>query len=155
MELEPISVALKFGFLVILFLFLLWVARSARRDLVVAGGSGVAERTMATTPGGSRDAWLVVEASDSLEPGTRFDLFGGVTLGRSADAEICFGDRYASGIHARVYPRGDSYFVEDMNSTNGTLLNGAPVVGETELADGWAISIGDTTFRFLSDGVDR
>jgi pSer/pThr/pTyr-binding forkhead associated (FHA) protein len=98
--------------------------------------------------GGTRDAWLVVERSESLTPDTRFDLFGGATLGRSADADISFDDRYASGLHARVYPRGDRYFVEDMNSTNGTLMNGAPLVGENELSDGFTIAIGDTTFRF-------
>jgi pSer/pThr/pTyr-binding forkhead associated (FHA) protein len=38
--------------------------------------------------------------------------------------------------------------VEDMNSTNGTLLNGATLVGEAELIDGDAVQIGDTVFRF-------
>ena len=76
-------------------------------------------------------------------------------LGRSRDAEISFSDSYASGVHARVYPRGDRFFVEDMNSTNGTLLNGAPVYGETELVDGSRIAIGDTTFRFETGGRGR
>ena len=56
-------------------------------------------------------------------------------------------DRYASGIHARVFTRGGRYFVEDMNSTNGTLLNGATLKGEAELIDGDMIQIGDTEFR--------
>jgi len=154
MELEPISLVLRFAFLAILFLFLLWVARSARRDLVrTRSSSAVAyDRTVGPTPGGSRDAWLVVESSSDLDPGTRFDLFGGATLGRSGQAEITFSDRYASGIHARVYPRGEKFFIEDMNSTNGTLLDGAPVVGETELAQGAIVAIGDTSFRFETDG---
>ncbi len=150
MDFEPASVALKFAFLGLLYLFLLWIALSARRDL---------KRSAAIAPepgfggggGTAPDAWLVVDASDSLDPGSRFDLFGGATLGRSAEADIAFSDRYASGLHARVYPRGDRYFVEDMNSTNGTLLNGAPVVGETEIADGSTIAIGDTSFRFQVD----
>lgn len=155
MELEPISLVLRFAFLAILFLFLLWVARSARRDLVrtrSASPSGAYDRTVGPTPGGSRDAWLVVESSTDLEPGTRFDLFGGATLGRSGQAEITFSDRYASGVHARVYPRGERFFIEDMNSTNGTLLDGAPVVGETELAEGAIVAIGDTSFRFETEG---
>ena len=56
-------------------------------------------------------------------------------------------DRYASSIHARVFERGGRYFVEDMNSTNGTLLNGATLKGEAELIDGDAVQIGDTEFR--------
>jgi hypothetical protein len=149
-DFEPVSVALKFAFLGLLYLFLLWIAFSARRDL---------KRSAAVMPdpglggrgGSAPDAWLIVDSSGSLDPGSRYDLFGGVTLGRSADADIAFRDRYASGLHARVYPRGGRYFVEDMNSTNGTLLNGTPVIGEAEIADGSTIAIGDTSFRFEVD----
>jgi hypothetical protein len=151
-DLEPVSTALKFGFLAILFLYLVWIARGARRDLVRSATSIDDVTGIASAPAAGGDAWLVVEAGGDLEPGTRFDLFGGATLGRSAEAEVRFSDRYASGIHARVYPRGGRYFIEDMNSTNGTLLNGAQVVGETELADGWVVQIGDTSFRFEAEG---
>lgn len=157
MELAPISLVLRLAFLAFLFLFLLWIARSARKDLIRAGSAAGApsDRTVGPTPGGNQDAWLVVETSSNLEPGTRFDLFGGATLGRSSEAEIAFSDRYASGIHARVYPRGDRFYIEDMNSTNGTLLDGAPVIGETELADGAVVAIGDTSFRFVTEGAGR
>lgn len=147
MDFEPVSVALKFAFLGLLYLFLLWIAFSARRDLK-RNSDGPSNEPGFGGSGSAPDAWLVVDASRSLDPGSRFDLFGGATLGRSAEADIAFTDRYASGLHARVYPRGDRYFVEDMNSTNGTLLNGAEVIGETELADGSVIAIGDTSFRF-------
>lgn len=152
MDLEPVSAVLKFGFLAILFLYLVWIARGARRDLVRSASATDDVTGIASVPASGQDAWLVVESGGELEPGTRFDLFGGATLGRSSEAEISFTDRYASGIHARVYPRGGRYFIEDMNSTNGTLLNGAQVVGETELADGWVVQIGDTSFRFEADG---
>lgn len=149
MDFEPLSIALKFAFLGVLYLFLLWIALSARKDLRRSAGSGSGDQTGIRSAGGPvRDAWLVVEESESLSRGSRFDLFGGVTLGRSADADIAFTDRYASGLHARVYPRAGRYFVEDMNSTNGTLLNGGPVIGEVEIPDGSTLAIGDTSFRF-------
>ncbi|MDQ5895211.1 MAG: hypothetical protein QG596_1472, partial [Actinomycetota bacterium] len=100
---------------------------------------------------GSYDSWLVVVRGGGLEAGTRFDVFGGVTLGRSGEADVSFTDRYASGLHARLYPRGDRYFLEDMNSTNGTLLDGGAVTSEAELRDGSMIEIGDTAFRFELD----
>lgn len=149
MDYEPISVVLKFGFLAVLFLYLFWIAASARKDLK-RNEDGSRTFSEADT-GGTRDAWLRVESSPELETGTRFDLFGGATLGRSGDADVSFDDRYASGLHARVYPRGGRYFAEDMNSTNGTLLNGGPITAEAELADGDLIAIGDTSFRFESD----
>jgi hypothetical protein len=152
LDFEPVSIALKFAFLGVLYLFLLWIAGSARKDLRRNAGTGPSPETGRRGAGRSApDAWLVVETSESLDPGSRFDLFGGVTLGRSGDADIAFTDRYASGLHARVYARADRYFIEDMNSTNGTLLDGAPVIGEVEIPDGAKIAIGDTSFRFQLD----
>jgi FHA domain len=150
---DPISVALKFGFLAVLFLFLLVIARSALKDLrrtvsPAADATGfhvAADFTGAPRPG---DAWLIAERGGALEPDRRFDLIGGLSIGRSKDADVQIEDRYASGIHARLFPRGERFFVEDMNSTNGTLLNGATLNGEAELIDGDTVEIGDTVFRF-------
>src|SRR4051795_7136649 len=182
MDTEPIAVALKFGFLAVLYLFLLWVARSAYRELRrttvpapeatgIHSTVGPGGRSAATDawlpppapapeapgihspvgPGGrsaATDAWLVAVTGGDLEPGERFDLFGGLSIGRSSDADVRIEDRFASGVHARVYSRGPSYYVEDMNSTNGTFLNGARLDGEARLGDLDAIRIGDTEFRF-------
>jgi hypothetical protein len=149
-DLEPIAVALKFGFIAVLYLFLLWVARSALRDLrftsapphEATGFHDVAAGN------GSADAWLVVVEGGGLRGGERYDLFGGLSIGRSPDADIRVDDRYASGIHARVFSRGGAYYVEDMNSTNGTLFNSQELHGEAELQAGDLIRIGDTEFRF-------
>jgi pSer/pThr/pTyr-binding forkhead associated (FHA) protein len=149
---DPISVALKFGFLAVLYLFLLVIARSAMKDL---------RRTTAPAPDATgfhpapafaevsrgADAWLIAERGGGLEQGARFDLIGGLSIGRSKDADVQIDDRYASGIHARVFARRDRYFVEDMGSTNGTLLNGATLKGEADLIDGDMVQIGDTEFR--------
>jgi FHA domain-containing protein len=149
-DLEPLAVALKFGFLAVLYLFLLWVIRMALRDLRTTAMPGyetgyhdVLEADRAAT-----DAFLVVLQGGGLPEGEHFDLFGGISLGRSADADIRLDDRYASGIHARVFNRGGGYFAEDMNSTNGTLLNSRELHGEAELTPGDVIRIGDTEFRF-------
>lgn len=150
-DLEPLAVALKFGFLAVLYLFLLWVARMALRDLRATATPGF-ESGYHDVVGGpeaaSTDAWLLVERGGGLNRGDRFDLFGGVSLGRGEDADIRLDDRYASGIHARVFSRSGSYYAEDMNSTNGTLLNGQELKGEVELHPGDSISIGDTELVF-------
>lgn len=151
MDYDPISVALKFGFLAVLYLFLLFIARSALKDL---------RRTTAPAPdatgfhaapafqaSASLDAWLVVERGGGLRAGERFDLIGGLSIGRSAEADVRLDDRYASGIHARIFSREGRYYVEDMGSTNGTLLNDAELRGEAELMDGDEVTIGDTRFR--------
>src|SRR5262245_42036400 len=97
---------------------------------------------------GATDAWLIVDQGGGLSKGERFDLFGGVSLGRSPDADIRLDDRYASGIHARVFNRSGGYYVEDMNSTNGTLLNSQELHDEAELSPADTIRKGDTECRF-------
>lgn len=153
MEYDPISVALKFGFLAVLYLFVLVIARSALKDLrrtvsPAPDATGFhAVPAFAEAPGVA-DAWLVAERGGGLGRDQRFDLIGGLSIGRSKDADVQIDDRYASSIHARVFSREGRFFVEDMNSTNGTLLNGATLQGEADLIDGDSVQIGDTVFRF-------
>ena len=152
MAYDPISVALKFGFLAVLYLFLLVIARSAIKDLrrtvsPAPDATGFhASPAYAEAPRGA-DSWLVVERGGGLETDQRFDLIGGLSIGRSKDCDVQIDDRYASSLHARVFERGGRAFVEDMSSTNGTLLNDATLVGEAELIDGDTVQIGDTVFR--------
>jgi hypothetical protein len=153
MNTEPIAVALKFAFLAVLYLFLLWVARSALRELrrTVGPAPEATGFHAAVGPGGrapATDAWLVVVKGGGLTPGERFDLFGGLSIGRSPQADVRIEDRYASGIHLRIYSRGPAYYVEDMNSTNGTFLNDAQLTAEVPLKDLDVVRIGDTEFRF-------
>lgn len=152
MDAEPIAVALKFGFLAVLYLFLFWVSRSALRELRrTTQPAPEATGYHAIGPGGraaATDAELVAVRGGGLDPGERFDLFGGLSIGRSSDADVRIEDRFASAVHSRVYSRGANYYVEDMNSTNGTFLNGALLDGEAELSDLDEIKIGDTEFRF-------
>lgn len=153
MDYEPISVALKFGFLAVLYLFLLWIARSALKDLrgTVApapdatGFHPVPAYEKATAVA---ESWLVALRGGGLREGDRFDLIGGLSIGRSGEADLRIDDRYASGLHARVFSREGNCYVEDMSSTNGTLLNDAELHGESQLIDGDVIRIGDTEFRF-------
>lgn len=152
MDYDPISVALKFGFLAVLYLFLLWVARSALKDLrgTVAPAPDATGFHPVPSPreGGGGDAWLVALRGGGLEEGERFDLIGGLSIGRSGDADLRIDDRYASGLHARIFSREGRAYVEDMSSTNGTSLNDSELHGEAELIDGDVVRIGDTEFRF-------
>ncbi len=153
MDYDPISVALKFGFLAVLYLFLLFIARSALKDLrrTVApapDATGFHHAPAFSPPAGAGDAWLVAERGGGLEGGERFDLIGGLSIGRSGEADVRIDDRYASGLHARIFSRDGRTYVEDMNSTNGTLLNDATLKGEAELVDGDVVRIGDTEFRY-------
>ena len=153
MDYDPISVALKFGFLAVLYLFVLVIARSALKDLrrtlsPAPDATGFHAAPAFTEAPRGPDGWLVAERGGGLERDQRFDLIGGLSIGRSKEADVRIDDRYASSLHVRVFSREGRFYVEDMNSTNGTLLNGATLQGEAELIDRDAIQIGDTIFRF-------
>jgi len=150
---DPVAVALKFGFLAVLYLFLLWVAWSALRD--VAGrrrGRIVDDRDTAThgtdgLPPGLHPR-LEIVAAMGHEPGTVFELNGEATLGRAPTADVLIEDPFASSAHARIFPSGDAMFIEDLGSTNGTYLNERQIDRPEQLQPRDAIRIGDTEYRY-------
>lgn len=148
-DIEPIAVVLRFGFLAVLYVFLFWMMRAALRELKFTSNPDL-ETGYHDAVGGksaSPDAWLVVVKGKGLKKGDRYDLFGGLSIGRSDEADIGISDQFASGVHARIYSRAGSWFVQDLDSTNGTVLNGDDLQGDSELLDGDVIEIGDTRFR--------
>jgi hypothetical protein len=162
MELDPIAVALKFGFLAILYLFLIWMARSALKDLRTGtggdGGYAAPDYEDATgmhvaSQGLGGDAELGrpilrVATGAGLRSGSAYDLSEGALLGRGDGADIRLEDAFASTRHARLVPQGDVIVLEDLGSTNGTYLNGEPLRGPQPLHVGDQIKIGDSEFTF-------
>lgn len=166
--LEPVSVALKFGFLAVLYLFLLWVVRSALKDLRRARAGeewGAPAAAVAPVPedatglhradesllgDGLGEPRLVVEHAAGHPPGIAYDLAHGATLGRG-DVEIRLEDPFASTRHARIDRQGSAIVLEDLGSTNGTYLNDEPLDGPRPLHHGDRIRIGDSEFSYLHD----
>ena len=163
MELDPIAVALKFGFLAVLYLFLLWMARSALKDLRSSpgrdGGSWAAPDYEDATgmhvaseglgaDGALGPPLLRVGSGAGLRAGSAYDLSEGALLGRGEGADIRLEDAFASTRHARLVPQGDVIVLEDLGSTNGTYLNGEPLRGPQPLHVGDRIRIGDSEFSF-------
>jgi len=167
-NLEPVSVALKFGFLAVLYLFLLWVVRSARRDLGPrsAPAAREGERAPVIPPdatgmysasalGGAQIAGraprLVVERAPGHDPGMIYDLDSRLVLGRGENAEIRIEDPFASARHALIYEQGNSVVIEDLGSTNGTYLNEELLETPRPLHPGDRVRIGDSEFSFEVD----
>jgi hypothetical protein len=167
--LAPVSVALKFGFLAVLYLFLLWVARSALRDLRGEGRGGLggvpikgeaipadatglySASTLHSADVAHRAPRLVVERAPGHDPGMIYDLDGDLVLGRGERAEIRLEDPFASSRHARVYEQGNIVVIEDLGSTNGTYLNEELLETGRPLHPGDRVRIGDSEFAFEVD----
>lgn len=157
---QPVSVALKFGFLIVMYLFLLWVSRSALRDLRRSGyTSAVGEDATGLHPVGAvagagavngalRAGRLVVVRAPGHEPGMIYDLDEGAVLGRGAQVEIRLEDPFASTQHARIYEQGSIMVLEDLGSTNGTYLNEELLEGPRPLHRGDRVRIGDSEFSY-------
>jgi FHA domain len=158
MALDPVAVALKFGFLAILYLFLLWMARSALKDLrrggVEAAGpayedaTGMHRATAGFGDGAQGTPKLRVHVAAGLPAGAAYDLSEGALLGRGDSADIKLEDTFASSQHARLVPQGEVMVLEDLGSTNGTYLNGEALRGPQPLHVGDSIRIGDSEFTF-------
>ena len=106
----------------------------ARVAVPAAVGSG---------PGSGASSALVV-----LEPlawsGTTFHLDSETTIGRAAGCRISIDDTHVSKIHARIFAHDGRWFVEDLGSTNGTLVNEVLVEGSAPLEPGYRIRVGET-----------
>jgi pSer/pThr/pTyr-binding forkhead associated (FHA) protein len=83
-----------------------------------------------------------------LDPGTKFDLREGGTMGRADGSDIPIDDPFASSVHARIFPREQFMYIEDMGSTNGTYLNGRRLRAAERLKVGDTVRIGETEYRY-------
>jgi hypothetical protein len=150
---EEALLVLKVAFLVLLYLFIWRIVRSAARDVrmpqesfILAPGSvpGLGSEPQLET------GRLVVVNSPALPEGDELTLnSSALRLGRGSDNDVNLArDEYASSKHARVEPRRDGVWVEDIGSTNGTYLNGIRLTRAKKLAPGDVVRIGETELRY-------
>ena len=141
--------ALKVAFLVLLYLFIWLVVRSATKQvvaspqesMVISARDASALRAQLTPP----TVHLVVRESTSLAPGTTIAITGASRVGRAAESEIVLeSDTTVSSLHATIESRFDGLWVEDEGSTNGTFVNSAPVSSPRLLQRGDIVRIGHT-----------
>jgi hypothetical protein len=150
---EEALLVLKLAFLVLLYLFIWRIVRSAARDVRMPQESFIL--APGSVPGLSTEPQLatgrlVVVTSPALTEGDELALnSSALLLGRGSDNDVNLArDEYASSKHARVEPRRDGVWVEDVGSTNGTYLNGIRVTRAKRLAPGDVVRIGETELRY-------
>ncbi|HLX31254.1 MAG TPA: FHA domain-containing protein [Gaiellaceae bacterium] len=155
-----VLLVLKIAFLVLLYLFVWRVIRSAGRERTVAHSDSMILTPDAAAAAGlgralrpRRPVRLVVQRSPSLEAGSEFPVDSApVTIGRGGQNDLVLdGDEFASARHARIEARGDGVWVQDLESTNGTFVNGARVVGAERLKPGDVLRVGETDLRVEED----
>ena len=151
---EEALLLLKILFLVLLYLFIWRIVRTAARDVrlpqesfVLAPGSvpglGVEQPDVEAGK-------VIVVKSPALDEGEEWQLNSApLTFGRSEQNDVQLQrDEYASSKHARIEPRRDGVWLEDIGSTNGTYLNGIRLTRPKRLAAGDIVRIGETELRY-------
>jgi pSer/pThr/pTyr-binding forkhead associated (FHA) protein len=135
-------------FILLLYLFIWRVVRTASRDLRLPQESFLLSPAPALADGHVQGR-LVAEASPSLQIGQTFEIGAApITIGRSDENAIPLpADDYASGEHARIETLRDGLWIVDLGSTNGTFVNGEQIDGRERLEEGDVVKVGGTELR--------
>jgi hypothetical protein len=151
---DEVLLVLKIAFLVLLYLFIWRIVRTASRDLRLPQESFILAPSSQAGVQPVRRGWgtarLVVVKSPDLDEGQDFEVDSAqLTIGRGGQNDIPIrSDEYASARHARFEPRHDGVWVQDLGSTNGTYLNGARLERPRRLSQGDVVRVGETDLRY-------
>lgn len=156
---------LRFAFLALVWILVVIVVFALRRDLgvgqrtrTVPAGAGRKERKQAATQAAEPPA--APAASDQPPQARRLVVLEGqragtelplsaspLLLGRAQEATLVLDDDYASGRHARLFPQGSRWFLEDLGSTNGTFVDDVQLTRAQPVDPGQRIRIGKTVME--------
>jgi pSer/pThr/pTyr-binding forkhead associated (FHA) protein len=155
---EQLLLILKIAFLVLLYIFIWRIVRSASRDILSPNESFVLAPGAAPgglmqdspLPAGSGGGRLVVVKSPTRPEGEEHRLNGvALSVGRSSTNDVELrGDGFASARHALFQPRPDGVWIEDVGSTNGTFVNGIRLERARKLTAGDVVRVGETDLRY-------
>lgn len=135
-----LDVALLVGKLLLLAFLYLFVFAAVRAGIGLVRGQR--ERSASAL-------MLAVERGPRELTGVKVPIAGPVVIGRSPGADIVIGDDFVSATHARVTPAGDGALLEDLGSTNGTVVDGSRVGSPVALRAGSIIDIGSTRLKVV------
>lgn len=151
---EIVLQGFRFGFLLLLWLFIFAAFRVVRADLFggrVGRVASVPPRAAAPSrKRGSKGPRTLVVTAGPLT-GTKITLGEQpILVGRADDSTLVLTDDFASSRHARLTNRGGQWYVEDLGSTNGTYLDQQRVQGPLLINPGQPIRIGQTALELRS-----
>lgn len=145
------------GFLALLWIFIFSIISVIRADLfgqkvVSKVASAKLPNAFVTSPGsGSKPAEqkatkLVVTAGEKI--GTEIALAGRqLTIGRAGDSDLIVDDEYTSTHHAKLVYINGEWLIQDLDSTNGTLLDGKKVATTQVVPNNTQVRVGQTSFE--------
>jgi len=142
--------ALRVAFIFLVYFFLYQIARVTIRELVTIGHvTSAPGMTGPVLPDPSSALEVIDPAESSLPPGVHLPLEHYTTVGRRDDNSMVIDDGFVSGSHAELVFDGGAWWLQDLNSTNGTFVNNQPVQGRIRLSDGDIVQFGRVRLRAI------
>ena len=119
------------------------------RTVLVTDGRGVGDLTMI---GERQKVVNLPRAKLVLGPGTDVPVpaTSALTIGRDATSGVVLDDLQASRQHARIVYEQDAFWIEDLQSLNGTRVNGGPITRQ-KLESNDQIGVGDSVLTFVTE----
>ncbi|VXB96990.1 FHA domain-containing protein [Citricoccus sp. K5] len=172
--------ALRLGLLLVMWILIISIVSSQGRDLMVGArnkvrprgknpapvAAGAAAGTVGSPSGGApasgtggqstgqqqaRPLPTRLQVTEGPLQGSVVELHGSpLLLGRAQEADLVLDDDYVSGRHARLFPQGSRWFLEDLGSTNGTYVSGSQLTRTVAVDPGTPIRIGKTVLELRS-----
>jgi len=148
---DGVLTILKFCLLALLYLFLarvVWTVVSEFRAVPAPAAPVPQPAPASAKPKPPRRSWRLLVVAPPSAHGRVFDVNGELTIGRAPGCGISIpDDTFVSNVHARVFERDGDVFVEDLGSTNGTLINGNSLTAAVRLRKGDRIQAGQTVLE--------
>jgi hypothetical protein len=135
-----VDVVLLFGRIVLIALLYLFLFAAVKTGIGMVGGKAKSVRKGL--------AVRVVRGPKEIT-GISIPLAGPVIIGRSPDADLVIADDFVSSTHAKIVPSEDGHVLEDLGSTNGTLVNGQPATRPLPLSAGDVIELGQNRLEVV------
>lgn len=143
---DVLLAAVRYMFLFTLLIFIYFICKMMRQDLLLQKRSEGESRAGLSAfqlyvldPGDGRNMTV-----DSVIPLKQVS-----TIGRDAANDIVINDPHVSSEHARIEIKGEKIFLIDLDSTNGTYVNGKKIRGKQQITLGDEINIGDVLFEVV------
>ncbi|NMB08245.1 MAG: FHA domain-containing protein [Tissierellia bacterium] len=135
------SLIFKYIFIVIIYLFILSIIRLIYLDI-----KGISQEI---SDGGKYLKLINKKESLSFNVKEYYPLTKSISIGRSNNNEIVLKDPYISKNHLKIVEDEGVFFIEDLNSANGTYLNGERIMDVVKIKNGDRIRVGQVEFLFV------
>ena len=138
-----ISSIMKYAIIAIIYLIIIFALRIMYKDIK---GGGKKKTVIKKTMG-----LEVIDRGENfnLRVGAVIPLNDELSVGRKADNLLILGDKYVSSQHVRIYRKNTDYILQDLGSTNGTLMNKKRVKDKVVIKKGDEIKIGTSIFKVI------